>query len=96
MFTEQRLRNHPALVKALTGIPADEFWKMLEQMEIQLPAYEAQRHDRADRQRAMGAGRECDQPLVGRTMAVLTYLRLPVPQDRRGAPVRHDAVRYFP
>ena len=35
MFTEQMLRNHPALVKALTGIPADEFWKMLEEIRTQ-------------------------------------------------------------
>lgn len=80
MFTEQMLRKNPALVKALTGIPSDEFWKMLEQMEIQLPAYEAKRLGRVDRQRALGAGRVCDQPLVLRTMAVLTYLRLHVPQ----------------
>lgn len=80
MFTEQMLRKNPALVKALTGIPSDEFWKMLEQMETQLPAYEAERLDRVDRQRALGAGREFDQPLVLRTIAVLTYLRLHVPQ----------------
>ena len=80
MFTEQMLRKNPALVKALTGLPADEFWKMREQMENQLAAYDAQRLDRADRQRAVGAGRECDQPLSLRTMALLTYLRLHVPQ----------------
>lgn len=80
MFTEPMLRKNPALVKALTGIPADEFWKMLEQMETQIPAYKVQRLDRANRQRAIGAGRVCDQPLDVRTMAVLTYLRLHVPQ----------------
>ena len=80
MFTEQMLRKNPGLVKALTGIPVDEFWKMLEQMENQLAAYDAQRLDRADRQRAVGAGRECDQPLSLRTMALVTYLRLHVPQ----------------
>lgn len=80
MFTEQMLRKNPALVKALTGIPGDEFWKMLEQMQSHLSAYDAQRLDRADRERAVGAGRECDQPLSVRTMALLTYLRLHVPQ----------------
>ena len=80
MFTEPMLRQNPALVKALTGVPADEFWKMLEQMETRRPAYEAKRLDRADRQRAIGAGRDFDQPLGLRTMAVLTYLRLHVPQ----------------
>jgi len=80
MFTEQMLRKNPILVKSLTGVPADEFWKMLEQMETQLPTYDAQRLERPDRQRAIGAGRACDQPLALRTMAVLTYLRLHVPQ----------------
>jgi hypothetical protein len=80
MFTEPMLRQNPVLVKALTGVPADEFWKMLERMESQRPAYEAKRLDRADRQRAIGAGRDFDQPLVLRTMAVLTYLRLHMPQ----------------
>lgn len=80
MFTEQMLRKNPALVKAFTGIPADEFWAMLRQMETKLPEYEAQRLSRADRQRAVGAGRDFDQVLTQRTIAVLAYLRLHVPQ----------------
>jgi hypothetical protein len=61
MFTEKMLRKNPALVKAFTGIPADEFWAMLRQMETKLPEDEAQRLSRADRQRAVGAGRDFDQ-----------------------------------
>src|SRR4030042_1834974 len=80
MFTEPMLRQNPALVKALTGVPATEFWNMLEQMEAQLPAYDAQRLARPDRQRAIGGGRECDQPLALRTMAGVMYLRLHPPQ----------------
>jgi len=80
MFTEQMLRKNPALIKAFTGIPGKEFWPMLEQMESQLPAYEAQRLSRPERQRTLGAGRAFDQPLALRTVAVLTYLRLHIPQ----------------
>jgi hypothetical protein len=64
MFTEQMLRKNPALIKAFTGIPGKEFWPMLEQMESQLPAYEAQRLSRPERQRTLGAGRAFDQPLA--------------------------------
>jgi hypothetical protein len=80
MFTETMLRKNPALVKAFTGIPADQFWAWLDQMETELPKYEEQRRDRSDRQRAVGAGRDFDQPLALRVIGVLTYLRLHVPQ----------------
>ncbi len=36
---------------------------------------------RASRRRAVGGGREFDQPLVIRVALVLTYLRLHIPQD---------------
>ncbi|KJV04952.1 transposase family protein [Methylocucumis oryzae] len=80
MFTESMLRKHPALVRAFTGIPAEEFWDMLEKMEAQLPAYEKRRHTREGRERAIGAGRKFDQSLAQRTVAVLSYLRLHIPQ----------------
>lgn len=80
MFTESMLRKHPALVRAFTGIPAKEFWEMIEKMEVQLPDYEKGRHIRDGRERAVGAGRKFDQTLAQRTVAVLSYLRLHVPQ----------------
>lgn len=80
MFTESMLRKHPALVRAFTGIPAEEFWGMLGKMEAQLPDYEKGRHVRDGRERAVGAGRKFDQTLAQRTVAVLSYLRLYVPQ----------------
>src|SRR5664280_1763664 len=80
MFTEPMLRKNPALLPAFTGLPADEFWSMLEQMETKFPEYEVERHSRDDRQRAAGAGRKFDQSLVQRAVAVLAYLRLHVPQ----------------
>ena len=45
-----------------------------------LPDLYQQRLARSDRQRARGAGRPCDQPVVIRVAAVLTYLRLYAPQ----------------
>jgi hypothetical protein len=74
------LRKHPALIRAFTGIPAKEFWAMLEKMEVQLLDYEKGRHTREGRERAIGAGRKFDQTLTQRTVAVLSYLRLHVPQ----------------
>jgi len=81
MITEQELRENPILVKALTGLSADDFWRLIEDMKARLPEYERQRHERADRQRAVGAGRPFDQPLLIRAMLVLTYMRLHVHQE---------------
>lgn len=80
MFTERILHKHPALIRAFTGIRAEEFWAMLEKMNTKLPAHEVGRHTRDGRKRAVGAGRKFDQPLALRTIAVLSYLRLHVPQ----------------
>lgn len=80
MFTELMLHQYPILIRILTGIPSEEFWDMLEKMEAKLPDYETSRHTRDDRERAIGAGRKFDQSLVLRTVAILTYLRLHVPQ----------------
>jgi hypothetical protein len=53
---------------------------MLGKMETPLPDYEKGRHTREGRERAVGAGRKFDQSLARRTVAVLSYLRLHVPQ----------------
>jgi hypothetical protein len=81
MFTESSLHQHPAVSKAFTGLPAEAFWELIEKITEHLPAYEAQRLGRADRQRALGGGRDFDQPLVIRVAMVLTYLRLHIPQE---------------
>jgi len=80
MFTETTLHKCPELIRAFTGIPAEEFWDILEKMEAKLPAHEMGRHTRDDRKRAVGAGRKFDQSLAQRTVAVLSYLRLHAPQ----------------
>ena len=66
MFTASSLRQHPAVIKAFTGIPAVAFWDLIEKITEHLPAYETQRLERAPRQRALGGGRDFDQPLVTR------------------------------
>lgn len=81
MFTERSLRQHPAVIKAFMGLPAAAFWDLLEKIKAHLPAYEAQRLERADRQRTLGGGRDFDQPLGIRVALVLTYLRLHIPQE---------------
>jgi hypothetical protein len=81
MFTESSLRQHPTVIKAFTGLPAEAFWNLLEKIKEPLPACEAQRLGRTDRQRALGGGRAFDQPLVIRVALVLTYLRLHIPQE---------------
>jgi len=81
MLTEKILRGNPALVKALTGLTADVFWQLIADLEAKLPEYEYRRHARPGRQRAVGAGRRYDQPLVIRVMLVLTYMRLHIPQE---------------
>jgi DDE superfamily endonuclease len=80
MFTEQSLRDHPSLVKAFMGIEAEQFWELIEHMTEQFPAYARQQRQRAERLRAVGAGRSFDLPLSIRTALVLTYLRLHIPQ----------------
>ena len=80
MFTEQSLREHPSLVKAFMGIRAEQFWELIEQMTEQFAAYTHQRHQRAERRRAVGGGRAHDLSLTLRTALVLTYLRLHIPQ----------------
>jgi hypothetical protein len=81
MFTEASLRQYPELVKAMTGIDSEAFWEMMTRIEAQTASYELHRHERLDRKRGIGAGRRYAQPLVIRVTAVLTYLRLHVPQS---------------
>lgn len=80
MFTEPILHQHPTMIKAFMGIPAEVFWMIVEVVIRILPDIDRERLERPDRQRASGAGRGCDQPVAIRVAAVLTYLRLHAPQ----------------
>jgi len=81
MITEKHLHDNPAVIEAFTGLPAKVFWQLISRLKARMPEYERQRHERPDRQRAVGAGRPYDQPLVIRVMLVLTYMRLHIPQE---------------
>lgn len=80
MFTEEILHQNPGMIKAFMGIPAEVFWMIVEVVMLVLPDVDRQRLGRTDRKRRPGAGRSCDQPVVLRVAAVLTYLRLYAPQ----------------
>jgi len=85
MFTVESLRQYPSVVKALTGLPAEEFWGLVAELTAGWAGYQRQRQARPDRQRAVGGGRRCEQALALRVAVVLTYLRLHVPQAVVGA-----------
>jgi len=76
MFLEPMLRKEPAWIKVFTGIRAEDFWLMIEQMESEFYEYELTRHNRENRKRGIGAGRTFKQSLAQRTVGVLAYLRL--------------------
>jgi hypothetical protein len=80
MLTEHTLRDSPTLVKFLTGVPADDFWSLMQTIETAYARYEYQRHARDQRQRAVGGGRRCDLSLVIRVTMLLLYLRAHIPQ----------------
>lgn len=80
MFTTESLRQYPALVKALTGIPAEEFWGLVATMAEHWAEYQRQQRERPGRRRAVGGGRRCERDLALRVATVLAYLRLHVPQ----------------
>ena len=82
MITEDTLCSDPELVILLTGLPAERFWHLVGEVEKHYPEYNRQRleQEQPDRKRAVGGGRKCDTPLVTRTAALLTYLRLHIIQ----------------
>ncbi len=80
MFTVESLLKYPVVIKVFTGLPAEDFWQLIADMEAKYPEYEQKRLEREDRQRAVGGGRDFDLGLVIRVMLVMTYLRLHIPQ----------------
>lgn len=80
MFTESILHEHPEMIKAFMGIPAEVFWRIVDIVTSKLPEFDQVRLERSDRKRKSGAGRGCDQPIALRVAATLTYLRLHAPQ----------------
>jgi len=81
MLTETFLRQNDRWIKFLTGLSAEQFWTLFPVVERDFDDYERERLQRPDRQRAVGAGRPFAPPLLLRVLAVLSYLRLHVPQE---------------
>ena len=77
MFTVERLQQYPGLVKAFTGLSAEEFWVLVAEVTGR---WAEARPPRPDRRRAVGGGRRCERAVALRVAVVLTYLRLHVPQ----------------
>lgn len=80
MFTVESLRQYPGAVKAFTGLPAEEFWGVVEAVGVRWADAQRARQERPDRRRAVGGGRRCEREVALRVAVVLTYLRLHVPQ----------------
>lgn len=80
MFTELILREYPEIIKAFMGISAEVFWHIVDIVAVKIPEFDRERLERSGRKRKSGAGRKCDQPVVLRIAATLTYLRLHTPQ----------------
>jgi hypothetical protein len=74
------LQQHPGAVKALTGLPAEEPWSLVDAVGARWAAAERARRARPGRRRAIGGGRRSGQPLAVRVALVLTSRRLHVPQ----------------
>jgi hypothetical protein len=81
MITEETLREEPSWIGLLMGLPAETFWQVVQASEAVYPAYEQHRLEREDRKRQVGGGRKFDLPFAIRIALVLTYLRLPIPQE---------------
>src|SRR2546428_4734514 len=76
MVTERSLRQHPAVIKAFTGLPAEAFWDLIEKTKEQLPAYEAQLLGRADAPPRLRGGPHFQSPLCAPAVKCLTHLPL--------------------
>ncbi len=81
MFTEQHLKENPAVIKVFMGLPAEVFWEIVTQATEKFDEYEQKRLNRPNRQRRVGGGRNSGLSLVIRIALVLTYIRLGISQE---------------
>src|SRR5215211_8164027 len=76
MLTYSQLRQRPSSFKSLTGITVAEFEALYARFEPAWQASEVKRLMRADRQRAVGAGKPYALELRTRLVMLLVWLRL--------------------
>ena len=74
MVNEEELKKE-GNIKKFTGIPAEDFWKMMDELEERFWEYEQDRHESEKRERAYGGGRKYKMSLIMRIVMLLTYLR---------------------
>lgn len=79
-----RLSHNPRLFKSLFGITVAEFETLYAQVVPVWAAQEAARLQRADRQRAVGGGRQYELPLRERLLLTLLWLKLYLTTDALG------------
>ena len=71
-----RLRKHPAVFRSLTGVTPDVFDALVADVLPALDAADFARHDRPDRDRAVGAGRTPGLELPDRILLAVVWLRV--------------------
>ncbi|SRR6266568_2571011 len=76
MITLAKLRSKPRHFRTFTGLTVDEFNSLLAAFTQEYQRVEQFRHERPDRQRAIGAGRPFHLELSERLLMGLVYLRL--------------------
>jgi hypothetical protein len=81
MMTVARLLRKPRPFHAFTGLTSAEFDRRLQELELACHAHLRERHERPDRQRAIGGGRQGALPIAERLLRALVSLRLYVSQE---------------
>ena len=74
MVNEEELKEE-GNIKKFTGIPDEDFWKMMDELEERFFEYEQSRHESEKRERAYGGGPKYKMTLLMRIVMLLTYLR---------------------
>ena len=74
MVNEEELKEE-GNIKKFTGIPDEDFWKMMDEIEERFFEYEQGRHESNKRERAYGGGPKYKMSLTMRIVMLLTYLR---------------------
>ena len=69
MFLKPVLRKEPTWIKVFTGIRAEDFWLMIDQMENEFYEYELKRHNRDNRKRGIGAGQNSNNYWLSERLA---------------------------
>lgn len=49
IITEETLQEDPSWIPLLMGLPAENFWQLVEAAQKAYPSYEQHRHGRSDR-----------------------------------------------